>query len=393
VISISRRAPVPGTRTIAVAAGIAVVAALTGAASWPTDAEAAAPRRAAYCGACHKPIRLDWEQSAHGTSWSNPVFRAFLEEAKATLGGDIQRQCIACHAPAAHVAGDVAVADPISQEGIGCKSSHNLSAVDPATKPASYTHDPSDPNLIRGPYRDADPRGAHGAAYSEIHTKSAFCASCHSAAHPRSGVLIEATYLDWTTSKASAAGKRCQDCHMPSAAGKAAVSASKSRPSVSAHTFVGPRSTPAWLDSAATLAAAASGGRLRLEVVNRIAGHALPGGGNSMRTIALDVVFRDAKGAEISRLVAERFGTEFSAADGSFPAYKWNAHGVARATSIPADSSRVVWCDLPPGAASAEAALTYYAVHPAYRPMLAARGVDLSGREPYVMARAKVPLR
>jgi hypothetical protein len=52
-----------------------------------------------------------------------------------------------------------------------------------------------------------------------------------------------------------------------------------------------------------------------------------------------------------------------------------------------------VWCDLPPGAASAEAALTYYAVHPAYRPMLAARGVDLSGREPYVMARAKVPLR
>ena len=60
-----------------------------------------------------------------------------------------------------------------------------------------------------------------------------------------------------------------------------------------------------------------------------------------MRTIALDVVFRDAKG----------------------------------------------------GAVSAEAVLTYHAIHPAYLPMLAARGVDLSGRAPYVMARAKADVR
>lgn len=112
-----------------------------------------------------------------------------------------------------------------------------------------------------------------------------------------------------------------------------------------------------------------------------------------MRTIALDVVFRDAKGGKVSAVTAERFGTEFSAADGSFPAYKWNAHGVARATSIGPDSSRVVWCDIPPGAVSAEAVLTYHPIHPAYLPMLAARGVDLSGRAPYVMARAKADLR
>jgi hypothetical protein len=112
-----------------------------------------------------------------------------------------------------------------------------------------------------------------------------------------------------------------------------------------------------------------------------------------MRTIALVVVFLDKAGAVVSRLAAERFGVEFSAADGSFPAFKWNAHAVARSTAIPPDSTHVVWCDVPAGAGSAEATLTYHAIHPAYRPILEARGVDLSGRAPYVMARAKVSLR
>jgi hypothetical protein len=356
------------------------------------DVRAAEPRPAMTCGACHKLLRVQWEGSAHATSWKNPVFRAFLEEATKSLGSALKPSCLPCHAPAAHVAGDVNVTDLISQEGIGCNFCHNVSAADPSTKPGSYTHDPSDPNLMRGPYRDADPRGAHGAVYSEVHTTSAFCASCHSAAHPRSGVIVEPTYLDWTRSAAAASGKQCQDCHMPPTPGKAAITAKKSRPAVFAHTFVGPRMTPAWLDSAATVSAALEGRRLRLEVSNRAAGHALPGGGNSMRTVQLDVVFRDGKGGEVSRLTAERFGVEFSDADGTFPVPKWIAHAVARSTAIPPDSSRVVWCDLPPGAATAEATLTYYSIHPAYRPMLEARGVDLSGRAPYVMARAKVTM-
>lgn len=359
----------------------------------PRAAAAKAPRGAVVCGACHKPIRLDWQRSAHGTSWSNPVFQAFLAEAKETLGSAIQPKCIACHAPAAHVSGDAAVTDPISKEGIGCNFCHNITAVDPSTKPASYTHDPTDANLMRGPYRDADPRRAHNTVFSEIHTQSAFCASCHSAAHPRSGVIVESTYLDWKRSQAARDGQRCQDCHMPAAPGKAAVTAKKIRPAVSAHRFRGPRSEPAWLDSVAAIDATTEDGRLKLEVSNRAAGHALPGGGNSMRTIALDVVFRDGNGDSLSMMTAERFGTEFSDADGSFPAYKWIAHGVARATSIPPDSSRVVWCDVPAGAASAEAVLTYYPIHPAYLPMLVARGVDLSGRAPYVMARARAELR
>lgn len=374
------------------AAALAAVSVACGAIAAGRAAAADAPRSATNCGACHKLFKVQWEGSAHGTSWKNPVFRAFLEEATKSLGSAVQPGCIACHAPAAHVAGDANVADPVSQEGIGCNFCHNIKDVDPSTKPASYVHDPSDPSLMRGPYRDSDARGGHKTAFSEVHTKSAFCAACHSAAHPKSGVILEPTYLDWSRSAAAAKGRQCQDCHMPAGPGKASNIAKTTRPSVSAHTFVGPRTTPAWLDSSATLAAAVSGNRLRLEVANRAAGHALPGGGNSMRTVQLDVVFRNGKGAELSRLTAERFGVEFSDADGTYPVPKWIARAVARSTSIPPDSSRVVWCDLPPGAATAEAVLTYHAIHPAYRPMLESRGVDLTGRAPYVMARAKVTI-
>ncbi len=357
-----------------------------------SSAEAGPGSSSRLCGACHGPLRTQWAGSAHASSWTNPVFQAFLADARKKLGSEIQADCLPCHAPLAHVSGDRKVTDPVAQEGVGCNFCHNVSAVDPSTKPGSYTYDPSNPNLMRGPYRDADPLGAHEAIYSEIHTQSEFCASCHSASHPRSGLLIEGTYLSWKRWSGAEDGMTCQECHMPPAPGKAATVAKRTRPAVNAHTFVGPRSTPAWLSDAATLKGSVSAGRLRLEVENAKAGHSLPGGGNSMRTITLDVVFSNAAGAEVQRLQAERFGTEFADADGMFPVPKWIGHSVARATEIGPDSSRVVLCDVPPGASRAVAVLTYHAIHPAYRAMLVKRGVDLSGRAPIVLARTTVVL-
>jgi hypothetical protein len=246
--------------------------------------------------------------------------------------------------------------------------------------------------LMRGPYKDADPKGGHTAVYSEIHTKPEFCAACHSFSHPVSGVLIEGTYLSWKRFGGAEYDMTCQECHMPPTEGRASTVSDKTRPAVYSHLFAGPRKAPGMLDGAANLKGSVEGGRLRLEVENAKAGHSLPGGGNSMRTITLDVVFTNAAGAELQKFQAERFGTEFADADGSFPVPKWNAHSIARDTEIGPDSSRVVWCDIPAGASRADAVLTYYAIHPAYRAMLEKRGVDLSGRAPIVMARTTVTL-
>ena len=143
----------------------------------PAEAQELHP--ATYCGACHGPIRREWATSTMATSWKNPVFQAFLSDAKTQLGEKTLAACIACHAPAASVTADYNFESPVSREGVTCNFCHNVSAVDPSPKPASYTLDPSDPQLMRGPYKDSDPGTAHKFVYSELHTKSEMCAACH----------------------------------------------------------------------------------------------------------------------------------------------------------------------------------------------------------------------
>jgi hypothetical protein len=162
----------------------------------------------------------EWQSSSMALAWKNPVFQAFLEDAKKDLGPEVQTDCVACHAPLGFVTGDLKMEDPKSQEGVTCNFCHNVSDVEVSPRPASYTHDPSDPLLMRGPFKDADPAAAHGSQYRELFTKSDFCASCHW--YDREpGVTIEATHPQWKASKAAASGAQCQSCHMKPYSGKA----------------------------------------------------------------------------------------------------------------------------------------------------------------------------
>jgi hypothetical protein len=291
----------------------------------------------------------------------------------------------------ASVTGDLKFEAPVSQEGVTCNFCHNVSSVEPGSKPPSYVYDASDPNLIRGPYADSDPGGGHKWVYSEIHTKGDFCAACHEHTDPSSGVTIDATHTRWKGSKA-AGGKQCQDCHMPPYAGQASPRVSKmNREKVYAHTFLGPH-TAGLLDSTATLRAAVEGGKLKLTVANARAGHSLPGGGGGMRSIALDVTFFDAAGTKLSTVPVQTYGTEFADEKGKSPVPKWLAKKVARLNEIPADGSKDEWCDVPAKAKKAEATLTYHYIHPAYWAALSQKQVDLSKHQPVVMARASVPL-
>jgi hypothetical protein len=374
----------PG-RASAIALGVAAMAAPFGAG----HAGAAEPRSARSCSSCHVLIKKQWETSSMSRSWTNPVFQAFLSDARVALGDSVQARCIACHAPLASVTGDQGVTDPVNQEGVTCNFCHNVSAVDPTHAPASYTWDASDPNLMRGPFADADAGSAHKTVFSEIHTKSDFCASCHD--YGSGPLMFENTFDEWNTSKAAAAGTRCQDCHMPPAPGKAAIIAKKTRDQIFAHLFLGAH-TAGVLDSTAALDAAVENGKLKLTVRSTRGGHALPGGGASMRAITLEVAYLDAAGREISRSVVQTYDTEFADAQGNAPVPKWLAKSVARSNEIPADSARVEWAAIPAGANRAEAVLAYQFLLPAYRSALEARKVDLSGHDPVVMAKTTVSL-
>jgi nitrate/TMAO reductase-like tetraheme cytochrome c subunit len=350
-------------------------------------------RPARFCGACHGAIRREWETSAMAKSWKNPVFQAFLADAKGALGDTVVASCVACHAPAAAVTADYKAESNVSQEGVTCNFCHNVSAVDPSPKPASYTFDAGNPLLMRGPYKDSDPGSAHGFAYSEIHTKGEFCAACHEYASPASGVTIEATYSRWKQSPAAAKGKQCQDCHMPPYAGQAAPKISKmNRDKVHSHSFKAAH-TPGLLDSVATLQALVEAKRLKLIVTNHRAGHSLPGGGGGMRVIILSVTFRGAAGESLSSAEAATYGIRYADAQGKSPVPKWLARKIVSQDEITSASTEIAWCDIPPKAKRADARLVYYFIDPAYVPSLKKRGVDLGAHQPVVMARAsaKVP--
>ena len=325
-------------------------------------------------------------------SWKNPVFQAFLADAKAALGDTVLASCVACHAPAAAVTADYKFESPVSQEGVTCNFCHNVTAVDPSPKPASYTFDASDPLLMRGPYADSDPGSAHGFVYSEIHTKGEFCAACHEHAAGGTGVTIEATYSRWKRSPAAARGKQCQDCHMTPYAGQAAPKISqKNRDKVHAHSFRAAH-TPGVLDSVASLKATVEGGRLKLTVANHRAGHSLPGGGGGMRVIDLSVSFFGAAGESLTTTEVETYGIRYADAKGRTPVPKWLARTIVHQAEIPSDSAAVAWCGIPPKAKRAEASLVYHFIDPAYLPSLKKRQVDLSSHRPVVMARATAKL-
>ena len=354
-------------------------------------ADAAEPRSAKVCSSCHGQIKKDWEKSSMAQSWANPVFQAFLADAKAALGEGAQAGCVSCHAPLASVTGDVKVEDPMGQEGITCNFCHAVSAVDVSPKPASYTWDASDPNLMRGPFDDAESGAAHRSVQSPIMAQGEFCASCHWYAGAGEGLVFEGTHPQWKASKAAAAGKQCQDCHMPPAPGKASIIAKKTRDKVWAHTFLGAHSAGG-LDSVASVAAALENGKLKVTVRNTRGGHSLPGGGASMRAMTLEMVYQDGAGKELARVPVQTYDTEFADASGKSPVPKWLAKKVARSNEIPANEPKVEWSEIPAGAKKAEAILTYHFLLPAYRAALVARKVDLTGRDPVVMARAAVAI-
>jgi len=358
-----------------------------------SSASAQELRPATYCGACHGPIRREWATSTMGTSWKNPVFQAFLADAKAQLGDKTLKECIACHAPAASVTADVNFESKVSQEGITCNFCHNVSAVDPSPRPASYTFDTSDPQLMRGPYQDSDPGGAHKFVYSELHTKSELCAACHEhASHGGTGVPIETTYSRWKASDAASEGEQCQDCHMPAYSGSAAPHVSKMKRSVvHGHGFPAAR-TPGFLDSVVTMTVKPKGPNLEVTIANRKAGHSLPGGGGGMRAIALSVSFYGAKGDSLGSTDVEIYGIRYADQNGRSPVPKWLAATVAHQKEIPTSGSITETCGILPGAKRAVARLTYYSIDPAYLPALAKRQVDLSDHRPVVMARAAVML-
>ncbi len=282
------------------------------------------------CAACHGTIYNEWKDSIMANSWDDPIYRALLAKASIATDGKVDRLCIGCHTPMGLTTESVSALgnDQVHISGIGCDDCHSMSA-STGVGNGSYVLTPKKFGrpLKFGP-RDDAVSPYHDTAYSELHTKSEFCSTCHNVTHPFNRMPVERTYDEWRDSPYASADIQCQDCHMtpdPGVTknpGKAAIMGPE-REHVYSHRFTGANTTLhtyfgqddmadralKLLQSAAeieflslpTSFQAGALAKIVLRVTNVGAGHKLPTGFPEGREVWIDIKVTDNSGVEVYR--------------------------------------------------------------------------------------------
>ncbi len=297
------------------------------------------------CMGCHPEIYKQWNGSMHSNAFVDPVFQALWRIGIKETNGAVEKHCAGCHTAIGTLAGEVRLepdgvfqTSAIAKKGVQCDLCHTIKGTrsheTPMLEPgnASIIVDPG--SVKRGPYKDSV-SPYHDTEYSELHTRSEFCANCHNVFHPSNNFPIEDTYREWKNSVYAQAGIQCQDCHMmpvekaieaaktlvkPVNPGQPCVSGPK-REQMYTHEFVGANAVVSdllgakqhaaiavkRLQNAASIAlklpaTAAAGTIVRFEVRvrNETAGHNLPTSLTDVRQVWVDVVAQ-AGGKEVFR--------------------------------------------------------------------------------------------
>ncbi|MHB9115395.1 MAG: multiheme c-type cytochrome [Thermoleophilia bacterium] len=178
------------------------------------------------CGYCHDALYEQFSGTMHSLAAVDPIYLYEVGLADEQTDGLVGAFCLRCHSPIGHMLGetsppggatDGSALSDIAKTGVTCDFCHTVSRKGEGW-PGNASFE-SDPGLTkRGPYDDSV-SPAHDTAYSELHTSSDFCGSCHDVNHPLNGLALEATYTEWKESGWADLGVQCQDCHMTAGAG------------------------------------------------------------------------------------------------------------------------------------------------------------------------------
>ena len=299
----------------------------------------------AVCSGCHMEIYNQWKGSMHSNAFTDPVFYALWKIGAQETDGLTDKLCGGCHIAVGIVSNDLVFKDgefqtsDIAKEGVHCDVCHSVAN---STALETPTHEPQNASIVlapgsskKGPYKDSK-SPYHESEYSELHTKSEFCANCHHVFHPINNFHIERTYDEWKYSVYAQKGIQCQDCHMmpiekaietaktlkkPVNPGRPAMGGPQ-RENMFTHEFVGANFTvPAMmgdkkhagiaeerLKSAAELTLDAPQSynlgeiaTVSVKVKNVGAGHNLPTSLTEVRQMWLDISVNDAEGNKIYR--------------------------------------------------------------------------------------------
>ncbi len=276
----------------------------------------------------------------HGLAHDDPVYVAVstyllkgLTDKDEIAEGE---SCVKCHTPVGYVSGyPVRTSDDrqkvadIATRGIQCDYCHSATGalkMENNGLVLAPGHGESDPGVKRGPYKDSK-SDFHDSAFSEFHTESGICGTCHNVSHVSFGTKLETTYDEWLKSPYNSKDKNkqitCQGCHMIQRPGIPATASTRrpknpgkasddgpDRDHLFTHYFVGGNSAVPGLfgdkvkgkmaverlQNSATLSldtSRFSKGRMTVRVTNSGAGHYLPTGLTDVRQMWLNVRISD----------------------------------------------------------------------------------------------------
>jgi hypothetical protein len=295
------------------------------------------------CSGCHGEIYNQWKNSMHNQSHRDVVYKEVaLYMLKGLTDPDEIKEaesCVKCHTPVGVLSGfpkktsdELDKVPDLAKEGIQCDYCHSVTGayemynnglkLDPG-------HGDNEPGTKRGPFKDSQ-TDFHKSAFSEFHTSSKICGSCHNVKHVAFGTWLETTYEEWEKGPYNSDDpeKRvpCQGCHMyhrpgvpatgstdrPKNPGTAADDGPK-REHIFTHYFVGgnsfvpglfkdavkARMAEERLKNAAELSIDDSkigNGKLIIGIKNIGAGHYLPTGLTDVRQMWLEITIKDKNG-------------------------------------------------------------------------------------------------
>ena len=215
------------------------------------------------CAECHSPAFNPWQNSGHARSATSPLYRARVKVVAQNTQAEITPFCAGCHTPIGLLSGQVRTRwswfgqesyplDAAAQSGVQCSVCH-------AT-----------------------------ALRNELYATPEFCAACHEATSPVSGLPVMTTYREWQASRFNsgdpATTVTCQDCHF--AEGRHG----ELRPADLLAAATVELSLAADDDDAITAT---------VTVTNTGAGHDLPTGATELQQLWLEVTATDDSGRQI----------------------------------------------------------------------------------------------
>lgn len=293
------------------------------------------------CGGCHDEIYSQWKGSLHNLALKDRIYtEAAVEGLKGLTDKDEIEEaehCQVCHTPIGYITGyplktsdSIGKIDALSKEGISCDYCHSITGAY-AIYNAKYKYSPGngedDPGVKRGPFKDSE-SDYHKSEFSEFHTKSELCGTCHDVQHVKFGTWLETTYQEWKAGPYSREGVQCQDCHMyqrPGLPSTGSTSRVKNPGTASAggverehiftHYFVGGNTAiPGSMKNMPLVKMAeerlkntvtvkvdprTENNRIVIRILNNGAGHHVPTGLTNVRQVWLKVIVKDSSGKVI----------------------------------------------------------------------------------------------